>query len=371
MKVLLIHNFYQFWGGEDTYVTSLQKLLSQYGHDVIVYSKDSKNIKTIWDKAVVTIGLFWNPRVSKELNKLIQREKPDIAHFNNIYPLIGATAYYTCKKNGLKIVQTIHNYRFICPKGTLFRDEKICELCVNKRFFSPAIRFGCYHGSRLATLFYTLAFFIHKSLKTFSFIDTFIFPSQFTQAYYERHFGIPKSKSVHLPYFVDIKAPEKKTKKENWYLYVGRLSEEKGILHLLEVFKNMPQSTLKIIGRGPLENEVNAYKKYKNIHVLGHIHRAKLAPYYQKARAVIIPSIWYEVLPLTALEALASRSPLLLNGDFANRWKKENMIFNNFRNIILNKWRFLLYQPRKISEAEILTSEYHCKKILSVYSDLI
>jgi len=311
MKVLLIHNYYQYRGGEETYVTSLQRLLTKNGHTVILYSKDSKHIKTVWDKIKVGFGLFWNPKVAKELDEIIQKERPNVAHFNNIYPLIGATAYYICKKNNIKIVQTIHNYRFMCPKGILFRNGKICELCINKRFFLPAILFRCYHRSRFASLFYTLAFFFHKFLGAFLKVNIFIFPSLFTQQYYEKHFRVPQTKSVYLPHFVDLKAPKNKVKKEGYYLYVGRLSEEKGIIQLLELFKKNPSNILKVIGSGPLQKKVNIYRKYQNIHIYKSMDRIKILKYYRKAKALINSSLTYEVFHLTALEAISQNTQVL------------------------------------------------------------
>lgn len=311
MKVLLIHNYYQFWGGEDTYVTSLQKLLTDNGHKVYLYTKDSKNIRTFWDKIRTALNLFWNPKMATELNKLILNVKPDVAHFNNVYPLIGATAYWICKKNKIKIVQTIHNYRFMCPKGILFRNGKICELCINKHIFSPAIRFGCYHKSRLASLFYSISFFFHKSMGIFSHIDTYLFPSQFTQRYYQQHFDISKSKSVYLPYFIDLKKTNSKIKRGSYQLFIGRLSEEKGIIDLLETYKKMPTKELKVIGTGPLQKEVNQYKKYKNIKILGFMTKKKFLPILQKAKSLIVPSKWYEVSPIVILEAIATNTPIV------------------------------------------------------------
>lgn len=303
MKVLLIHNFYQYWGGEDTYVISLQKLLTKNGHTVILYAKDSKNIKTIWDKIKTGFGLFWNLQVARELDEIIQKEKPDVAHFNNIYPLIGATAYYICKKNKIKIVQTIHNYRFMCPKGILFRDGKICELCVKKQFFSPAIRFGCYHGSQIASFFYSFAFFIHKKMGVFNYIDTYIFPSKFTQQYYERHLHIPKLKSFYLPHFINFKIPIKVKKKGAFDLFVGRLSDEKGIIELLELYKQTPKKKLVVIGTGPLQNQVNNYKLYGNIKILGFVNKKKLLGILCTAKMLLFTSKWYEVSPMIILES--------------------------------------------------------------------
>ena len=303
MKILLIHNYYEYHGGEEVYFNSLKRLLEDNHHTVILYTKNSKNIKTIWAKIMAAFGLFWNPLVAKELNEIIKKEQPDVAHFNNIYPLIGATAYFICKKNKVKMVQTIHNYRFMCPKGILFKDGKICELCINKRFFSPAIQFGCYHGSRVGSFFYSLAFFMHKSIGTFKSINTYIFPSKFTQKYYEKYFQITKSKSVYLPHFIDIKVPKKKARKGDYYLYVGRLSEEKGIIDLLEKYKDMPETKLKIIGGGPLEKQVNTYKVFKNIEVLGCLDRKRTLSILSNAKALLFNSKWYEVSPMIVLES--------------------------------------------------------------------
>jgi len=304
MKILLIHNFYQYWGGEDTYVTSLKKLLEEKGNKVYLYSKDSKNIRTFWDKIKTAIGLFYNPWVEKELVKIIKEFKPDIAHFHNVYPLIGATAYLVVKKFNIPIIQHIHNYRFMCPKGLLFRNGKICELCLNKKFPFWAIFFGCYHQSRIASLFFSLAFFYHKMIKTFDLIDKFIFPSEFTKDYYLKHLKIPKEKTFLLPYFVDIKPKKNKVKEKDYFLFVGRLSEEKGIIKFLEVFKTLPKIKLVVIGDGPLKIKVEEYRRYKNIIVKGHLPREEIYSYIQKAKAVIISSLWYEILPNTYLESI-------------------------------------------------------------------
>jgi len=362
MRILLIHNYYKYQGGEEVYVESLKKLLEKNGHKVILYTKNSKNIKTLWDKIKVGFNLFWNTTVARELNELIQKEVPDVVHFNNIYPLIGATAYLICKKNRVKVIQTIHNYRFMCPKGILYREGGVCELCISKRFFSPAIQFGCYHGSRAASFLYSFAFFIHKNMGTFTSINTYIFPSLFTQQYYQRYFGISGSRSIYLPHFVDLQVSKKKIEKENWYLYVGRLSEEKGILQLLEVFKNLPKFTLKVIGEGPQHREVNIYRKYKNIHILGHVQRVKLVPYYQKARALIVPSLFYEIGPLVSYEATALNTPIIIAATSSNdedikiSLKKKLLEYNDKNNS---------YPKNRV---KISTPEEYIKVITRIYS---
>jgi len=339
MKVLLIHNFYQYWGGEDNYVTSLKKLLEEKGNKVYLYSKDSKNIKTFWDKVKAAIGLFYSPWVEKELVKIIKEFKPDIAHFNNVYPLIGANAYRVVKKFNIPIIQHIHNYRFMCPKGLLFRNGKICELCLHKKFPFWAIFFGCYHRSRIASLFFSLAFFYHKMIKAFDLIDKFIFPSEFTRDYYLKNLKIPKEKTFFLPYFVDIKPTKNKIREKDYFLFVGRLSEEKGIIQLLEVFKTSPKIKLVVIGDGPLKSKVEEYRRYKNIIVKGHLPREEIYSYIQKAKAVIISSIWYEVLPNVYLESILQNTPVFIpdNENFRKMGKNNNLVirykFGNFEDL--------------------------------------
>lgn len=333
IRVLLIHNFYQYWGGEDSYVTSLKKLLEENGHEVYLYSKDSKKIKTFLDKIKVGIGLFFNPWIKRELEQIIINFKPDVAHFHNVYPLIGATAYRVCKKFNVKIVQHIHNYRFMCPKGLLFRNGKICELCVGKKFPFWAIFFGCYHQSKIASLFLSLSFYFHRLIKTFDMINKYIFPSEFTRDYYLKYLKIDKRKTFLPPYFVEVpKNLPKKVKKENYFLYVGRLSEEKGIIQLLEIFKDLPEHKLLVIGDGPLRQEVEKYKKYKNIQIFGHKPREKVFEYIAKSKAVIISSIWYEVLPLVLIEAILSKSKIFIPNlkqftTFTNKFDPFNEIF--------------------------------------------
>lgn len=313
MRILLIHNFYQYFGGEDIYVTNLKKLLEDNGHQVYLYSKDSKNIKTVWDKVKTAIGVFYNPWVEKELTKIIREFKPNVAHFHNLYPLIGATAYRVFKRFNIPIIQHVHNYRFMCPKGTLFRKGKICELCLHKKFPFWAIVFGCYHQSRLASFFLSLSFYFHRLIKTFEMIDKYIFPSEFTRKYYIRHLKIKKEKTFFLPYFVDLpKNLVKKVKKEDYFLFVGRLSEEKGIIELLEVFKTLPKHKLLVIGDGPLMKRVKEYNIYPNIKIIGFLPRKKVYEFIKKSKAVIIPSLWYEVLPLVYIESLANNTPALL-----------------------------------------------------------
>ena len=225
MKILLIHNKYKYRGGEEVYIENLISLLKKEGHIVITYFKDSRDIKLFTDKLKIAFGLFWNPIINKELTRLIKYNKPDIAHFNNIYPLIGATAYRVCRNNKIPIVQHIHNYRFMCAKGFLFRNGKVCELCVDSKISFFSVIYGCYHNSRLASLFFNIASFFNNILGTFRLIDKFVFPSEFTKKYYIRKIDLPKNKVIVIPYFINTMMKRiALMEKKDYFLFVGRLS---------------------------------------------------------------------------------------------------------------------------------------------------
>jgi len=384
MRILLIHNFYQYWGGEDTYVTSLKKLLEENGHEVYLYSKDSKNIKTAWDKIKTAVGLFYNPWVKKELTKIIKEFKPDAAHFHNVYPLICATSYRICKQYNVPIVQHIHNYRFMCPKGILFRNGKICELCLHKKFPFYSIVFGCYHRSQLTSLFFSLAFYYHRQIKTFDFIDKFIFPSEFTRVYYLKYLNIPNKKTIHLPHFIDTDIKKLKTiRKENFFLFVGRLSEEKGIIELLEIFKSVPKIKLVVIGDGPLREKVNGYKKYKNIKILGFLNKEEIYQHMRRSKAVVIPSTWYEVLPIVYIESLVSGTPVFIPGNKNfNKIINESNGLHKYQTADFSDLKFRIISFNKENKKAMVNSmfrnyklkyskEKHMKKLIEQYLQII
>jgi len=307
MKILLIHNYYRYKGGEETYFESLAGLLRKEGQQVITYTKSNKKIDNISDKFSIVKNLFFAKQVEVELTELIKKNRPDIAQFQNIFPLITPTAYRVCKKFNIPIVQRISNYRYLCPKGILFRKGKICEDCIRKKFKYPAIIHGCYDGSRLASLIFAASFYFHKEIiKSFDLVDKFIFPTEFTRNYYVKYAGIKRSKTIVVPTFTNInelKIPKGfKVKEKNYFLYVGRLSEEKGIIKLLDVFKTIPNKKLIVIGDGPLKKQVDEYSKHKNIILKGHLPRNIIKAYMQEAKAIIIPSLWYDVMPNVLIE---------------------------------------------------------------------
>jgi glycosyltransferase involved in cell wall biosynthesis len=338
MKILLVHNYYQYKGGEETYFESLIKLLKKKGHKIILYTKKNESIKTIWNKINVVINMFWNFQIAKELSTLIKKEKPDIALFQNIYPLIGPTAYWVCKNNNIPIIQRVSNYRLVCPQGLLFRKGKICELCVKKNIKYPAIIFGCYHHSRLASFFLSCLLFINKLVKTYDLIDFFIFPTGFIKKYYLKYLKINEKKTIIIPTFSDNFLQKKERK--NFFIYAGRLSEEKGIIQLLEIFKKHPEIKIKIVGDGPLRKKIINIKKYNNILLKGHISKNMVKHYMSQALFTVIPSLCLDVLPNTLIESYSVGTPVIV--------PKLASLFK----LVKNKRTGILYDPNDNKDLE-------------------
>lgn len=312
MRILLIHNYYRYRGGEDRYFDSLAELLITKGHTIKKYSEDSSQITdSIIPKAKIGVSLQSN-YLSENFKKTVSDFKPDIAHFNNIYPLIGHSSYTYCKTMKIPIVQTIHNYRFMCPKGILFREEKICELCVKKNFPYYAIKYACYNKSRLGSLAISAAIQNQRKIGLKE-IDKFIFPSNFAKKYYQETINITEEKSVVINYFAKLPKTITKTKLpfKKYFLFVGRISEEKGILNLAYIISKLPHINLVIIGNGPLYKKLMPYSKYQNIKILGFLSNDEIYNYRKNAICTIIPSKWFETGPIVLIESYMSKTPVI------------------------------------------------------------
>lgn len=311
MNILQIHNFYQQPGGEDRVFHSETSLLRSGGHSVIQYTLYNDQINYL-SKAALFRKTIWNTASYHEVEQLIIQNKPDVCHFHNFFPLISPSAYYACQKNHVPVVQTLHNYRLICLNALLLREGSVCEDCVHKIFPLPGVLHGCYHQSKAASFVVAAMLGVHRLLGTWSRqVDTYIALTEFAKKKFVEG-GLPAKKIVVKPNFVISNIGLSHS--SQYALFVGRLSVEKGIMSLLEAWKNLDHVPLKIIGDGPL---FESAKKYIGRNCLGQIEllgsRTSDEVFRQIKRAsfLVFPSICYENFPLTVVEAFSYGVPVI------------------------------------------------------------
>jgi len=314
MNVLFVHNRYIQPGGEDAVFEAEVSLLRKNKHKVSIFIEDNSKLKKI-NPLKVAIETIWSKNSLTEIQKLIKKEKPNVVHFHNTFLRISPSAYYACKDAGIPVVQTLHNYRLICPGALLFRKRKVCEQCVGKAIPWPGVLHGCWRNSRAGTALVTTMLAVHRLLKTWTEkVDIYIALTEFARKKFIEG-GLPAEKIVVKPNFVEPDPGAKDYKIGNYVLFVGRLSQEKGLFTLLKAWKLVKNIPLKIVGDGSLreslENFVNRANLSKKVEFLGRCSRKEVIQLMHKARFLVFPSEWYECFPMTIAEAFACGLPVV------------------------------------------------------------
>lgn len=314
MKILQIHNFYKTPGGECSVVHAEKKLLESHGHVVTLFSRNSAEIDelSMMRKVPALLQIPYNYQIKRELSRLLKKDRPDVAHVHNVFPLLSPSIYDALKNSNIPVVQTVHNFRFLCPNGQFFIRGKICEQCQTEGFFS-AVKNRCMHDSIPVSALYAMA--IGNAWRTGNFpgnIDRFIALNRFV-ANKLMGAGIPQNKISILGNFVEqfsgYPAPKKK-----YIVYLGRLSPEKGLWTLLSAMNKVRDVVLKIAGTGPLENELKAYvasHAMKNVEFVGFVGGKDKVQLIREALCTVTPSEWYENFPISVLESLAMGTPVI------------------------------------------------------------
>jgi glycosyltransferase involved in cell wall biosynthesis len=311
MRILLAHTFYKQPGGEDRVFESESALLRQYGHEVVeyrAYNRDMDGLSPV-SAAAKTI---WNDDVYSHVTRLLERERPDICHFHNTFPLMSPAVFHAAKARGVPVVVTLHNYRLLCPAATLLRDGQVCEACDSALFPWPAVWHGCYRASRPASAVTALMLGTHRLLRTWTrSVDMYIALTEFAREKFVKG-GLPAGKVMVKPNFV-APDPGSSDEREDFALFVGRLSAEKGIATLLAAWRVLKTPMqLKIAGDGPMANAVaEAAGDDPRVRWLGSLPPDGIKAWMKRAHVLVFPSIWYEGLPLTVLEAHATGLPVI------------------------------------------------------------
>lgn len=314
MRVLIIHNKYRSYGGEDAAVRGEIAMLESAGHTVIRYFRSSGDVSldTLTKKASFATNLMWSGETYRAIQALICRERPHVAHCHNLFPLISTSAYSACRNEGVPIVQTLHNFRLFCPGSTLFRDGHVCEQCVTMGSVVPSIIHRCYQGSCAATTLMASMLEFHRHFGTWKrSVDVYVALSEFARRKFQEaglngsHIEV-KSNPSSLEW-----SPRSATDSA---VFVGRLSGEKGVATLLKAWKAADVALqLRIIGDGPLRAELErecATLQLNRVRFEGHLEHGLAIEAIRSSRFVVFPSQCYENCPMTIIEAFACGVPV-------------------------------------------------------------
>lgn len=315
MKIVLVHNTYQQPGGEDAAFQNERNLLTKAGHEVVVYVRsnhDAAQYVSVRQLALAKRAI-WASDTREEFSRLLLREKPQIVHIHNTFLMVSPSIYWACGDVQVPVIQTLHNYRLICPGATLFRDGQICEECLDHGVWR-SVRYGCYRKSRPSTAIVAAMIATHRFLGTWSrMIDYYLVLTEFAR----RKFilgGIHPDKILVKPNFV-YPDPGDGQGERSYALFVGRLSPEKGLQTLLAAWAGLSISIpLLIIGDGPLQAQLEDYVRQSHIpsvRFLGSLERDQVVATMKGAFCLFLPSECYEGLPMTLIEAFACGTPVV------------------------------------------------------------
>lgn len=307
MRVLIVHNRYQLAGGEDTVVASELALLEQNGWQARVWAVSSDVIGSTWSKFKVAVQAPYSRPARDELARIITKFAPMVVHIHNFFPLLSPSVYDACRAAGVAVVQTLHNYRTICPGALLARDGHPCEDCIGGSPYQ-AVLHGCYRDSRLGSLAVARMVDIHHRRGTWSHkVDRFIALSAFSKSKFVEA-GFPRDRLVVKPNFAEDRRITASAARAG-ALYVGRLSSEKGIDTLLRAWHGL-EVPLRVVGDGALRKLVENAAGSKIV-ALGAKTPADVAADMAQSAFLILPSHVYENFPLVIAEAFCQGLPVV------------------------------------------------------------
>jgi len=316
-RILMVHNYYQNPGGEDTVFSLEKSLLLEHGNSVFEYVDSNKRIDALAhiNSAAKTI---WSRSSYSAITKIIKDVRPDIAHFHNTFMLISPSVYYACAEMGIPVVQTLHNYRLLCPNAYLFRNGAFCEDCIKLKYPLPGFIHKCYRNSYSQSAIVAGMLGIHKLIRTWqNKIDIYISLTEFARQKFIQG-GLPGEKIIVKPNFVKRSDIPNHTGFGEYALYIGRLSYEKGVDILLSGWETL-QIPLKIVGDGPLREFAQKCARNSSfIEYLGQVNHTSVNHLLKMARFLVFPSKLYEGLPITIIEAFSCGVPVIA-ADLASR----------------------------------------------------
>lgn len=326
--VLIVHNYYQIPGGEDTVVANEKAMLENHGHKVILYKRNNSELNTMGKLAKIKLPFttVYNHRTYREIVEIIKNEQVDVVHVHNTLNLISAAVYYAAVSCDIPVVQTIHNYRLLCPKATFYRDAKICEDCVTSGL-GCAVRHKCYRNSFAQTLCCVIATKYHRMKGIYGKIN-YLCLTDFGKEKLLSMNSIYKNKCMiaadnvyvkpnYMPKTIDSIVPYNLRKRQ--LVFAGRLDETKGIKELLKAWKRLNDQEsvdvdLLICGEGPLREWCDRFindNHLPRVTMLGKVEHSEVVAMLSECMAMILPTRWYEGFPMSIAESYSVGTPVV------------------------------------------------------------
>ncbi|ACT08362.1 glycosyl transferase group 1 [Dickeya chrysanthemi Ech1591] len=326
MKVLLVNKFFYIKGGAETVYFQESERLKAAGVEVVDFSMQHENNfpsdyaayfvdnvdyhqhSGVAGAIKTAVNFIHNSQACKKLLALLRKEKPDIVHFHNIYHQLTPSLIHVAKKFGCKTVLTAHDYKIICPSYTMLRDGKVCDACLTGSVFN-AFKYRCQQGIASKSLLLSLEAAWQNIARNYQALDVIISPSEFLRGQLIRK--LPNARIEVIVNGIDDDLTKETVEDEGYFLFIGRLSREKGVATLAQAHQQMRNKIpLKIAGNGPLYNDLVA--RFPNAEFLGYKQQgAELNTLIKQARAVIVPSEYYENCSMSVLESMAFAKPVV------------------------------------------------------------
>lgn len=320
MKVLIVHNFHRSGSasGDDQVFRHESALLETAGATVLRYTvkNDSFDQQNGLGKILSALSMFWSGKTYREIRRLCRTEKPDVVHVHTFFPLLSPSVFVAAHRSGAKVVQTLHDTRYVCPNATSMRGAELCNACADGKYLRMC-KYKCFKGSRLQSFIVACIFKIHRLLRVFyRNIDTYVCLNNvqmelLEQAGFDRNKMIKKYNSVSQPVPVETPLPDLP---ERFVVYYGRIGEEKGIDVLLDVWKRLAEIPLVVMGDGPLAEDFQKFIKSNqitNVQYLGFTPHDQCIAIVQKAEFVVLPSICYEGCSMVMVESFSLKKPVV------------------------------------------------------------
>ena len=312
MKIQLVHNRYQQKGGEDTVVAAEEWLLREHGHQVELLQADNDHIQGAVASGLAALQSIYSFSGKRRIQAALRRYHPDLVHVHNFFPTLSPSIFTACSEAEVPVVHTLHNYRIQCAANSLYRAGQVCEECVTSRSSWPGVQHACYRSSRIGSAIVGFTMAWHEQIGTWSSrISAYIALTKFAAEKLGR-FRIPPDKLFVKPNFAIDRGTG--TGDGDYVLFVGRLTEEKGVQTLIDAdAAGALCMDVVVLGDGPMRSalEQAASRTGSRLKVKGFIDPGEILTWMKDAKALLMTSLWYEGDPMVVIEAFSVGLPVI------------------------------------------------------------